>query len=146
MRDLAGRLLQAQETRFKSTGQMTIVTEDAVGVPPEYFYYYCVICNRKPFVIDLATPGKERDSPRWVSTKGAYGWDAIMPSDYTRRAVEYVQPAKSAKLGWSSGIYEGTGKSTKTVDINTSSVMLEIALYKLRGSRPLIQAAAVQAH
>jgi hypothetical protein len=146
MRDLAARLLQAQEARFKSTGQMTIVSEDAVGVPPEYFYYYCVICNRKPFVIDLSTPGKERDNPRWVSTKGAYGWDAIMPSDYTRRAIAFVAPAKDAKTGWASGIYEGTGGSTKTVDINTSAVMLEIALYKLRGSRPLMEAAAVQAH
>ena len=144
MRTLAANVLQAQEQRFKTTGQMTIVTEDAVSEPPDYFYYYCVLCNRKPFVVDLASPGKERDHPRWVSTKGAYGWNAIMPDDYTRQAVQYVAPAMDPKLGWASGIYESTGKSTLTVDINTSAVMMEIALFKLRGSRPLIEAAPVQ--
>ncbi len=144
MRNLAANVLKAQEQRFKTTGQMTIVTEDAVSEPPDYFYYYCVLCNRKPFVVDLASPGKERDHPRWVSTKGAYGWNAIMPDDYTRQAVEYVAPAMDPKTGWASGIYESTGKSTLTVDINTSAVMLEIALFKLRGSHPFIEAALVQ--
>ena len=144
MRTLAGNVLKAQEERFKSTGRMTITTEDAVAEPPDYFYYYCVLCNRKPFVIDLASPGKEQDHPRWVSTKGAYGWDAILPSDYTRRAVAAVAPARDANAGWASGVYESNGQSTKTVDINTSAVMLEIALYKLRGSRPLIESARVQ--
>lgn len=144
MRNLAANVLKAQEQRFKTTGQMTIVTEDAVSEPPDYFYYYCVLCNRKPFVVDLASPGKERDHPRWVSTKGAYGWNAIMPDDYTRQAVQFVAPAMDSKLGWASGIYESTGKSTLTVDINTSAVMMEIALFKLRGSRPFIEAATVQ--
>jgi hypothetical protein len=144
MRDVAAKMLQAQEARYKSTGQITIVTEDAIGVPPEYFYYYCVLCSGQPFVIDLSSPGKVTDHPRWVSTKAAYGWDAIMPSDYTKKAVAAVQPARDAKLGWGSGIYEGTGASTKTVDINTSAVLLEIALYQLRGGVPLIEPATVQ--
>ena len=144
MRDLARSVLAAQEQRFKTTGQMTIVSEDAVSEPPDYFYYYCVLCNRKPFVVDLASPGKERDHPRWVSTKAAYGWDAIMPSDYTKRAVQSVAGAMDPKQGWASGIYESSGKSTKTIDINTSAVMLEIALFKLRGSHPLIEDAHVQ--
>ena len=143
LRDLAVNVLKAQEQRYKTTGQITITTEDAVSEPPDYFYYYCVLCNRKPFVIDLASPGKERDHPRWVSTKGAYGWDALLPSDYTRRAVKAIAPAMDPRAGWASGIYESTGLSTKTVDINTAAVMLEIALYKLRGSHPLAEAAAV---
>lgn len=144
LRDLAINVLKAQEQRFKTTGQMTVTTEDAVSEPPDYFYYYCVLCSRKPFVVGMATPGKERDRPRWVSTKGAYGWDAILPSDYTRSAVKAVAPAMDPKLGWSSGIYESNGQSTKTVDINTSAVLLEIALYKLRGSKPLAEPATTQ--
>ena len=144
LRNLAANLLKAQEERFKTTGQMTIATEDAVSEPPDYFYYYCVLCSRKPFVIGLASPGKERDHPRWVSTKGAYGWDAIMPGDYTKRAVQAVAGAMEPKAGWASGVYESTGKSTHTIDINTAAVMLEIAWFKLRGSRPFIEASAVQ--
>ncbi|HUR91127.1 MAG TPA: DUF3131 domain-containing protein [Gemmatimonadaceae bacterium] len=139
MRDLATNVLKAQETRFTSTGQITIATEDAVGVPPHYFYYYCVYCNRKPFVIDIATPGREMDSPRWVSTKGAFGWHAVMPSAYTQRAQDLVARSRSASRGWASGVYEKTSASTETYDINTAAVILEAAAFQLRGGRPHIQ-------
>ena len=141
MRALGANVLKAQEERFKQTGQITIATEDAVGVPPHYFYYYCVYCNRKPFVIDIATPGREMDSPRWVSTKGAFGWHAIMPSAYTRQAQELVVRARDAAKGWASGVYEKSGTSTNTYDINTAAVILEAAAYQLRGGRPQIQGA-----
>jgi hypothetical protein len=138
---LAANVLKAQEARFASTGKITIASEDALSVPPDYFYYYCVICSRKPFVIDLATPGKERDNPRWVSTKASFGWHALMPSDYTKKVMEYIAPAKDAQRGWASGVMESTGASTKTFDINTAAVLLEIAFYQLRGGVPLMQAA-----
>lgn len=141
LRELAANVLRVQEARYKSTGTLTIASEDAVAVPPNYFYYYCVYCNGKPFVIDIANPGHERDSPRWVSTKGAFGWNAIMPSDYTKKATDYVAAALDPDRGWASGVYEGTGKSTRSWDVNTASVLLEIALYQLRDRKPLIQAA-----
>lgn len=143
MRDLAQKVLQTQEARYKSTGKVTIVSEDAVSVPPEYFYYYCVYCSGKPFVIDGSTPGKAMSGPRWVSTKAAYAWNALFPSDYTRLAVDYVNAAKDPKRGWASGIYEDSKKSTNTFDINTAAVLMEVAFYRLRGDVPLIQKAAV---
>lgn len=143
--DLARNMLRLQEERYRTTGQVTIATEDAINEAPHYFFYYCVYCNRKPFVIDLSSPGKEMDSPRWVSTKGAFGWHAIMPNDYTRRALDFVAPARDSKKGWASGIYERTGASTKTYDINTAAVILESAAFVLRGGQPHIQRAAVTA-
>jgi uncharacterized protein DUF3131 len=143
MRDLASNVLKVQQARFDSTGIVTIASEDAVAVPPRYFYYYCVYCNGKPFVIDIANPGHERDSPRWVSTKGAFGWHAIMPNEYTKKATEYVAAALDTTRGWASGVFEGTGKSTRSWDVNTAAVLLEIASYQLRGGRPLIQHATV---
>lgn len=139
MQTLAANLLRAQEARYRQTGRVTIVSEDALSVKPHYFYYYCVYCNGKPFVIDISSPGKELDSPRWVSTKAAFGWHALMPSDYTRTATEYVAKAKHPDRGYASGVFEGTGESTMTFDINTASVLLEIAYYQLRGGRPLIE-------
>lgn len=139
MRDLAASVLRVQEARYKQTGQVTIVSEDALSVKPHYFYYYCVYCNRKPFVIDISSPGKELNSPRWVSTKAAFGWHALMPGEYTRIATEYVAKAKDPARGYASGVFEGSGASTKTFDINTASVLLEIAYYQLRGGKPLIE-------
>jgi hypothetical protein len=139
MRELAVNMLKAQEARYKSTGIVTMVSEDAVSVPPQYFYYYCVYCNGKPFVVDASTPGKTLDSPRWVSTKAAYGWHALMPNEYTRTVLDYVSAAKDAKRGWASGVYEGKKQSTNTFDINTAAVMMEIAFYRLRGDKPLLE-------
>jgi hypothetical protein len=138
MKALGEAVLKAQEARFEKTGLVTMVSEDAVPVAPHYFYYYCVLANGKPFVVDLVIPGKALDSPRWVSTKAAFGWHAIMPSDYTKRALDKVAATKTAK-GWASGVYESNGKSTGALDINTAAVVLETAAYQLRGGRPLIQ-------
>ena len=142
-RDLAANVLKLQQARYDSTGKMTIVSEDASGVAPHYFYYYCAYCSGKPFSIDVSTPGKTLDGPRWVSTKAAFGWHALMPNDYTKKAIDYVAAANDPKKGWASGVMEDTGKSTSSWDINTAAVLLEIAYYQLRGGKPLIEPAAV---
>jgi hypothetical protein len=136
---LARNVLKVQEARFNSTGKVTIASEDAVAVPPHYFFYYCVFCSRKAFMVDLAETGALLDSPRWVSTKGAFGWHAILPNAYTKRAFDFVATARDPKKGWASGVFEDSGKSTQTFDINTAAVLLETAAFQLRGARPLIQ-------
>jgi hypothetical protein len=141
VQQLATNILAAQAARFRATGQITIASEDAVGVPPYYFYYYCVYCNRKQFIIDAAQPGRDLDSPRWVSTKAAFGWHALMPDAYTQQALDHVAAARHRTNGWASGVFEGTGRSTDTYDINTAAVLLEVAAFQLRGARPLLQPA-----
>ena len=142
-RDLAVNVLKAQQARFDSTGKMTIVSEDASTLPPTYFYYYCVYCSGKPFVIDVSSPGKTLDGPRWVSTKAAFGWHAIMPSEYTKKAIDFVAPANDPVKGWASGVMEDSRQSTKSWDINTAAVLLEVAYYQLRGGKPLIEPATI---
>jgi hypothetical protein len=140
VRELAHNVLRAQEARYRETGQITIVNEDAVAVPPYHFYYYCVYCNGRPFIVDTSIPGNARDEPRWVSTKAAFGWHALLPDEYTRKALDHVVAgARHPERGFASGVFEKTGESTETYDINTASVLLEVANYQLRGGRPLIQ-------
>jgi hypothetical protein len=66
-RDLANRMLAVQESRYRETGQVTMVNEDAIPVPPYYFYYYTVLHEGKEFVIDAQGPLRDRTQPRWVS-------------------------------------------------------------------------------
>ena len=138
-KDLAANVLKAQQARFDSTGKMTMVTEDASTVPPHYFYYYCVYCSGKPFSIDVSTPGKTLDGPRWVSTKATFGWHAIMPNEYTKKAMDFVAAANDPKKGWASGVMEDSRQYTRSWDINTAAVLLEVAQYQLRGGKPLIE-------
>ena len=132
---LARALLAAQEERFKRTGIMTMVGEDAMSEAPHYFFYYGVFANNREFGIDVQAPGAFVDGPRWISTKAAFGWHALAPSGYTRRAIEAVRPAASG-AGWASGVYE-RGGSTNVPNINTAAVVLEAALFERLG-RPLL--------
>lgn len=142
VQDLAASVLRLQQARYDSTGIITIVSEDASSIAPHYFYYYCVYCSGKPFSIEVSVPGKTLDGPRWVSTKAAFGWHALMPSEYTKKAVDYVMKAADPGKGWASGVIEKTGVSTRSWDVNTASVMLEIAHFALRGGKPLIDTTA----
>jgi len=139
---LARNTLAVQEQRFRRTGIVTMATEDAVDVPPQYFYYYCVFCSGKPFVIDQAQPGHTFDSPRWVSTKAAFAWQALLPSVYTGWVLHSVHGTWSDESGAiSTGVFEKTGASTHTHDINVAAVVLEAAAYRKLG-RPLMYARA----
>lgn len=136
MRELALNVLAAQEARFKQTGQLTIVSEDALNVKPHYFYYYCVYCNGRSFIVDLAEPGKFLNEPRWISTKATFGWHVLVGSDYTRAVMQEIAKAKTGNA-WSSGVFEKSGEPTGAYDINTTAVVLEAALYRKLG-RPLL--------
>ena len=143
MREMAWQTLAAQARRFEETGQVTIASEDAIALAPYYFYYYCVYCSGEEFAINVHSPGTQLDEPRWVSTKAAFAWHALLPSAYTWQGVQAVQPALDPANGWASGVFEGTGESTATFALNNSAVILEAAAYRRLG-RPFLQAAGEQ--
>jgi hypothetical protein len=143
MAELARNVLAAQKKRFETTKILTMVSEDAIAIPPHYFYYYSVYHNGTPFSLDVQTPGAKVTGPRTVSTKAAFGWHALLPDGYTWKAVQKIQRAKST-TGWGSGIYERSGRSAWTQNVNTNAIVLESALYAVRG-RPLILGTSGQA-
>lgn len=132
---LARAVLAAQQERFARTGIVTMAGEDAMSEAPHYFFYYGVFANNREFGIDVQMPGVSLDGPRWISTKAAFGWHALLPSAYTRRAIEAIRPA-AGPAGWASGVYE-RGGSTNVPNINTAAVVLEAALFERLG-RPLL--------
>lgn len=136
-REMAWRVLAAQRARYEATGQITMVSEDALPVEPHYFYYYTVYHNGQAFGVNAPSGPDGLDSPRWISTKAAFGWHALLPSMYTWEAVQAVMPAGDATRGWSAGVFEGSGQSTGSRNMNTAAIVLESALYHSRG-RPLM--------
>jgi len=138
LRGLAEQLLGAMEERFRRSGRITMLAEDAISQPPHYFFYYCAYANGKEFALDVQAPLAVVDGPRWASTKGAFAWRVLFPTDYTRKVLEAVIPSRTP-AGWGSGVYEADGRSTGTANINTQAVILEAALVRQRG-RPLLEA------
>lgn len=132
MRQLARGVLAAQKERARRSGVMTIVSEDALNEPPHFFYYYCVFANARQFSVDVQDPTAVVEGPRWVSTKAAFGWHALVPSAYTRQAVKTVEASRGSR-GWSSGVYERSLKSTDTLNVNTAAVVMTAAAYALHG-------------
>jgi hypothetical protein len=139
LRQQAWRILAAQEARYKSTGILTMVSEDALPDPPYYFYYYDVYRQGRSFVVDGPTGGPFVESPRWISSKAAFAWHALLPSPYTLAVLQAVQSAGLPGRGWGAGVYEGSLQPTGDASLNTAALILEAALYNLRG-RPFLVA------
>lgn len=134
----ARNILAAQRERYKRTGTVTIVSEDAVPLKPSYFYYYGVLRNGEQFVVRAAAGDVSPDYPRWVSAKAAFGWHALFPSDYTWRALQTVRPAGASGSGWTAGVFERSKRATPSNNLNTAALVLEAAYYAHRNC-PLIQ-------
>lgn len=137
--EVVRRLLLAQERRYQKTGAITIAAEDAVDVEPHFFYYYCLYAGGKHFAIDVQDRRSSVEGPRWVSTKSAFAFHALMPTRYTDLAVQRLRNAQSSG-GWASGVYERTDQSTGNLNINTAAVILSAALYDKLG-QPLLPSA-----
>lgn len=132
LRAQASQVLAAQAARYQKTGIVTAVTEDALPDPPYYFYYYSIWHHGQPFIIEGPGENKQVNRPRWVSTKAAFGWNAVLPSAYTQLVLRTVQPAGTPS-GWGSGVYEGTQRPTGVPSLNTAALIMESAYFKIRG-------------
>jgi hypothetical protein len=133
VRRLATSLLGVQRARHEETGTLTIASEDAMTEPPHYFYYYAIYQDGQTFVVDAQGARGPLTGPRWVSAKAALGWHALLPDDYTARAVEAIVPAMEPGAGWYSGVYESDGRRAGSLNINTAGVILQALLFRESG-------------
>lgn len=137
MRRLAEAVLAAQEERYERTGRLTAVSEDAMIEPPYYFYYYSVYLDGREFAVGAQGARQPLDGPRWLSTKAAFGWDALFPGVYTQRILKAVSDGAETSRGWRSGVYEQSLEGAGPQNINTAALVLESVLYRKLGG-PLL--------
>jgi hypothetical protein len=129
--ELAWRVLQAQQRRFEKTGQLTAVTEDHLDQKP-YFAYNTVHANGRNW-FTLSDKGEDLSDLRTLSVKAAFGWYALVDSDYTRRLVAGVAALNEPQRGWYAGLYERSGQPNKALTANTNAVVLESLAYIQEG-------------
>lgn len=133
---LAAQVYRAQEARFAETGKLTAVTEGHLNVAP-YFAYGTVWGGGQDWAV-LTLDGTRMDSKRVLSTKAAFGWDALYGTDYTAKLVEDVQDLAVADRGWMEGRYEADGTPDTSITANTNAMVLDTIAYRLDG--PLMAA------
>ncbi len=86
----------------------------------------------------MSESGESFPNLRTISTKTAFGWDALFETDYTKRLMSAVQKTQTQDRGWLSGVYEKDGNLNDVATANTNGIILEIINYKANG--PLISA------
>ncbi|WP_439566173.1 DUF3131 domain-containing protein, partial [Gloeocapsopsis crepidinum] len=132
------KLLQLQAQRFQRTGNLTAVNEDSLDRPP-YFLYYSVYADDQPWHV-TDTRGRAYPQLRFLSTKAAFAWFALVPNDpYAKKLRNFVQNLADQNRGYLSGRYEQRQLGVnRSIDINTNAIVLESLLYQARGQRPLV--------
>jgi hypothetical protein len=139
---LAREMLAVQQERYRRSGLVTIVSEDAVPRPPAYFYYYLLHRNGEDFVVLTPSHDLVPWNLRWVSAKAAFAWHVLMPSSYTWLALQTVKRAGIPGVGWSAGVYERSKVRVQGNNLNTAAVILEAAAYFERGCPLIVTTAA----
>lgn len=127
---------RAQEMRYRRTGALTGVTEGHLSVEP-YFAYASVWGGGQDWAV-LTFAGERIDSRRTLSTKAAFGWDALFATEYTGELMKAIRPIANPERGWPEGIYEQDGAVNSSITANTNSTVLSAEAFRRFG--PLMQA------
>jgi len=133
-RALSEQLYLAQEARYQNTGILTAVSEGHVNKKPS-FVYSTVFGNGRPWAV-LTDKGELRNDLRFLTTKTAFGYDALYGTPYTRKMLEFVVALNDPKGGWLEGYYESTKAVNDIETANTNALILESIAY--RSSGPLL--------
>ncbi len=132
----ATQIYRAQEQRFADTGILTAVSEGHINVAP-YFAYATVWGGGDEWAV-LTLDGTRLDSKRVISTKAAFGWDALFDTPYTDQLVIAVSSFRKPGRGWMEGMYEVDGQPNTSVTANTNAMILAAIAFRKTG--PLLQA------
>lgn len=127
----ASQVYRAQERRFDETGILTAVSEGHIDAAP-YFAYGSVWGGGQPWAV-LTGDGQRLDSKRTVSTKAAFGWDALFDTAYTERLVQSVADLATPDRGWMEGRYELDGAPNTSITANTNATVLAAIAFRKAG-------------
>ncbi|WP_410216300.1 DUF3131 domain-containing protein [Paracoccus sp. (in: a-proteobacteria)] len=123
---------RAQEMRYRNTGLLTGVSEGHITIEP-YFAYGSVWGGGAPWAV-LTFAGERIDSRRTLSTKAAFGWDALFATDYTQEMVEAILPFADPERGWPEGVYEADGTVNGSFTANTNAMVLAAQAFRAGGA------------
>lgn len=126
----ARAVLAAQERRFRATGKLTAVSEDALDQPPGFAY--SAVLNGGDAWTAFSPDGSPAPAHLTFSTKAAVGWSALFAGSYPDQllaaAAELVAPG-----GIYAGRYDATGEVNRVLSLNTNAVVLEALAYRVHG-------------
>jgi uncharacterized protein DUF3131 len=130
MLELAVTLYLAQKARFKDSGTLTCLNEDALDTEP-WFALHGVLAGQTPFA-SRASDGTDLSHLRCLSTKAGFAWGALLPTAYSQKLLDAISDL-GTPTGWQAGIYETSGRKNRALSLNTNAAVLEALHYKAFG-------------
>ncbi|MEA3277294.1 MAG: DUF3131 domain-containing protein [Pseudomonadota bacterium] len=130
-KEFAYRVYKAQEERFEHRGILTAVSEDNLDVNP-YFVYNTVFTDGKTWNT-ITEAGDDASAFKTLSTKAAFGWDALYRTDYTAKLMEKASTLFDAERGFYSGLYERTQEPNRAITANSNAIILESLYFRRFG-------------
>lgn len=127
----AERIYQAQENRYTATGILTAVSEDHINQDP-YFLYSSVYADGEPWAV-VTEAGGAFPELRTLSTKAAFGWDALYNTAYTDQLIEAVGSLGDPEQGWPAGLFERDQAVNDVYTLNTNAVIIEAIHFAVFG-------------
>ncbi len=127
---VASHVFDAQVFRYNQTGQLTSLSEDHIRGKP-YFSYNSVLVGNKPFV-SVTAQRQDVSDKRGISTKGSFGWWALLRHPYTFALLENLEGLQTNE-GWYAGLFEADMSVNEILTLNTNAVVLEALHYKAFG-------------
>ena len=138
LQDYAASVFEAQKRHYETTKELTAVSEDNIDQAP-YFLYNTVYSNGVAWAT-ITDENKPYPQLRTLSTKAAFGWRYLYPTDpYAQQVFEVAKELRSPDGGgFYAGLYQETKQPNKALTGNTNGLILEILHFKARGNRPLV--------
>ena len=130
-KELAYRVYLAQQKRFENTGVLTAVSEDHIDQAP-YFVYNTVFTDGEIWNA-ITEDGVDASAFKTLSTKAAFGWDALYRTEYTAKLHAVARELKHDKKGFYAGLYEKNQLPNKALTANTNAIVLESLHFKQFG-------------
>ncbi len=131
MQEMAYRVYSVQEERYKRTGILTAVSEDNIDRAP-YFVYNTIFTNGIAWNA-ITEDGEDADEFRSISTKSAFGWDALYNNNYTDLLMDRVISLRDEEKGYYSGWYEKLDEPNTAITANVNGIILQSLHYKKNG-------------
>ena len=129
---LARRIFEVQKRRWESTGLVTALSEDHVDRPP-WFVYDGIWADGHAWRT-VSADGRRVDGLRSLSAKAAFALAILYPGDpYAAVLRQAAEAARDPERGWYAGVYEDGGEVNRALTANTNGVILEAALFAIRG-------------
>lgn len=130
MLEIAVQIAVAEKARYMQSGRLTALGDDPLDRSPG-FARVGISAGKAAFVT-RSRDGRTPAGPPCLSTKAAFAWWALLPTPYSRKRLDAVEPL-ATKIGWLAGLHEGSLKANHVLSLNTNAMILEALHYRAFG-------------